>query len=158
MTNPSHRWRCLCSKGIDKLWQSSLVQTIGWVRLDSFNEYPFIKGSVRLQRCWTYPKYIVAYHCHRILFSCPEQLNRWPCHWLTDWLKAIPETCDLWNIWSEWWGDMTWIFFYNFYNFWQFWRFFIIFEMFDNFDNFDNFWQFLTIFEIFRNFDNFWQF
>ena len=21
---------------------------------------------------------------------------------------AILETCDLWNIWSEWWGDMTW--------------------------------------------------
>ena len=21
--------------------------------------------------------------------------------------RAIPETCDPWNIWSEWWGDMT---------------------------------------------------
>ena len=21
--------------------------------------------------------------------------------------RAIPETCDLYNIWSEWWGDMT---------------------------------------------------
>ena len=22
--------------------------------------------------------------------------------------RAIPENCDLWDIWSEWWGDMTW--------------------------------------------------
>ena len=22
--------------------------------------------------------------------------------------RAIPETCDLWDIWSDWWGDMTW--------------------------------------------------
>ena len=44
------------------------------------------------------------------LFSCPEQLNRWPCHSLTHWLtedfttwqkKATLETCDLWDIWSE---------------------------------------------------------
>ena len=51
-----------------------------------------------------------------IFFSCPEQLNRWPCHslthWLTDWLtegtftfeiqRATRETCNLWDIWSEW--------------------------------------------------------
>ena len=22
--------------------------------------------------------------------------------------RAISETCDLWDIWSEWWEDMTW--------------------------------------------------
>ena len=22
--------------------------------------------------------------------------------------RVTPETCDLWDIWSEWWGDMTW--------------------------------------------------
>ena len=22
--------------------------------------------------------------------------------------RAILETCDLWDIWSEWWGDKTW--------------------------------------------------
>ena len=49
------------------------------------------------------------------LFSCPEQLNRWPCHWLTEWVtfrfwhyRVTLETCDLWDFWSEWWGDMTW--------------------------------------------------
>ena len=52
-----------------------------------------------------------------VVFSCPQQLNRWPCHWLTNWLgewpfdfdiqRATLETCDLWDIWSEWWGDMT---------------------------------------------------
>ena len=36
---------------------------------------------------------------------------------LTDWLsdfwfwhyRVTLETCDLWDIWSEWWGDMTWL-------------------------------------------------
>ena len=46
------------------------------------------------------------------------QLNRWHCHSLThslseshfwfDTQRATLETCDLWDIWSEWWGDMTW--------------------------------------------------
>jgi len=102
----------------------------------------------------------------QIFFSCPEQLNGWPClslawapltirvfttlqsdprdlwplrhlirvmkgHDLTNkktmtntntWTmtmtktntfwehlqRATLETCDLWDIWSEWWGDMTW--------------------------------------------------
>ena len=51
------------------------------------------------------------------VFSCPGQLNRWPCHSLSHWLtftfdiqRAILETCDHWDIWSEWWGDMTWQF------------------------------------------------
>ena len=36
-------------------------------------------------------------------------------HWLThstftfDIQRATLETCDLWDIWSEWWGDMTWL-------------------------------------------------
>ena len=56
------------------------------------------------------------------LLSCPEQLNRWPCHCLTHWLtdsvthgillidiqKVTQLTCDLWEIWSDWWGDITW--------------------------------------------------
>ena len=54
-----------------------------------------------------------------IFFSCPEQLNRWPCHGLTDslsdfwfWHYTVTlETCDLWNIWSEWWEDIR--VFYN---------------------------------------------
>ena len=50
----------------------------------------------------------------KYVFSCPEQLNRWPCHWLThsvshstftfDTQIATLETCDLWDIWSDWWG------------------------------------------------------
>ena len=54
-----------------------------------------------------------------LVFSCPQQLNRWPCHSvtqsLTDWqyfyfwhYRVTLETCDLWDIWSEWWGNMTW--------------------------------------------------
>ena len=46
---------------------------------------------------------------------------------LTDWLPILKiatkdhslwETCDLWDIWSEWWGNMTWP------TFWQFLQFF----------------------------------
>ena len=55
----------------------------------------------------------------KILFSCPEQLNRWPCHSLTQSItdsgyfyfwhyRVTLETCDLWDICSEWWEDMTW--------------------------------------------------
>ena len=54
------------------------------------------------------------------IFSCPEQLNRWPCPLLGPWVghhqqsessqhyRVTLETCDLWDIWSGWWGDMTW--------------------------------------------------
>ena len=49
------------------------------------------------------------------IFSCPEQLNRWPQSvsqslktLLLDIQRATLETCDLWDIWSEWWEDMTW--------------------------------------------------
>ena len=55
------------------------------------------------------------------IFSCPEQLNRWPCPLLaltpltirvfTTLQRIVTlENCDLRDIWSEWWGgDMTWL-------------------------------------------------
>ena len=51
-----------------------------------------------------------------VIFSCPEQLNRWPYHSVTHSLrtlliviqKTIQLTSDLPDIWSEWWGDMSW--------------------------------------------------
>ena len=60
-------------------------------------------------------------HC---IYPCPTFV--YPCHWLTDSLthslteslthrgftfwheRAILETCDLWDIWSEWWRYMIW--------------------------------------------------
>ena len=49
-----------------------------------------------------------------IIFSCPGQLNRWPCHslsgWVIDWLlisassehcRAVVDTCNLSDNWSE---------------------------------------------------------
>ena len=59
-----------------------------------------------------------SFQLHVTFFSCPEQLNRWPCHSLThrltDWVtftfaiqRAILETCYHWDMWSDWWGDMT---------------------------------------------------
>ena len=58
---------------------------------------------------------LTLFSFHLTIFSCPEQLNRWPCHWLTrsvsqstltfDIQRAVLETCDHWDIWSEWWGE-----------------------------------------------------
>ena len=89
-------------------------------------------------------------------FSCPQQLNRWPCYWLSHWVtdfyfwhyRMALETCDLWDIWSEWWRNMTWP------TFWQFLIFFYIFWQVSTIFN-NNFWQFSTIL---TNFDKFWQF
>ena len=65
---------------------------------------------------WIFPSLLFL-----IIFSCPQQLNRWPCHSLSHSLthsvthsltftfaiqRATLDTCDLWDIWSEWWGDM----------------------------------------------------
>ena len=65
---------------------------------------------------------LLQFQC--IFFSCPQQLNRWPCHSLshsltkdfTNWhYRVTLETCDLWDIWSEWWGNMTWPTFWQFF-------------------------------------------
>ena len=85
----------------------------------------------------------------------PEQVNRWPCHSVTGWLRTLllhiqrqtPETCDLWDIWWEWWRNTTWPTFWQFLDFFDnLWQFKII------FDNFGNLWFF------FNNFDSSWQF
>ena len=40
---------------------------------------------------------------YRVFFSCPEQLNRWPCHSLTHWLThsllmSKLDWCDVWLV------------------------------------------------------------
>ena len=62
----------------------------------------------------------------RLFVSCPEQHNRWPCHSP----RATLETCNLSDIWSKWWGSITWP------TFWQ-----LVFEILIIFDNSDNIWQ-----------------
>ena len=64
------------------------------------------------------------------IFSCPQQLNRWPCHSLTNWgyfyfwhYRVTLETCDLWDIWSEWWGNNFLTISTMFDIFWQFQQF-----------------------------------
>ena len=91
------------------------------------------------------------------VFCCPEQLNRWPCHWLTDRTLLIDiqrvtlETCDLWDIWSEWWGDMTFRFledfqiFGRFSDFWKIFRFWTIFRFLEDIQIFGRFSGFWTI-------------
>ena len=95
----------------------------------------------------------------KYILSCPEHLNRWPCHSLThsiftfDLQRATLETCDLWDILSEWWGNMTWP------TFWQFWQFLTFFDNFQQFPTIlDNFWQFLIVWTIFESFYIFWEF
>ena len=102
------------------------------------------------------------------IFSCPEQLNRWQCHWLTqgtftfDIYRVTLETCDLWDIWSEWWGDMTWLKIFRFSEnvqifgeFSDFWR---IFRFLENFQIFGEFSDFRRIFRISENFQIFGEF
>ena len=67
------------------------------------------------------------------IFSCPEQLNRWPCHSLTHWLtnstftfdiqRAILETCDHCDIWSDRFLEDFQIFGRFFSDFWMIFRF-----------------------------------
>ena len=44
--------------------------------------------------------------------NCQLQDNREAIRWKQVvyflYQRAILDTCDLWDIWSEWWGDMTW--------------------------------------------------
>ena len=78
------------------------------------------------------------------VFSCPEQLNRWPCHSVThsnftsDKQRAILKSCDLWDIWSE---CNLW----QCHKFWQF-RFFYHFRVLTILTTFDN-WTILEKFE-----------
>jgi hypothetical protein len=63
--------------------------------------------------------------------------------------RVTLETCDLWDIWSEWWGNMTWP---------KKWQFLTILTIFNNLNNSWKFWQILTfliIFTIFYNLNNF---
>ena len=110
------------------------------------------------------------------VFNCPEQLNRWPCHWLSPSVsqsltystftfghtKSDPR--DLWPLRhftlyqsdEETWPDQHFDIFEKNYNFWQF---LTIFEE-KNTSCWQvlHFWQFFTIFTIFTILECFWQF
>ena len=156
-----------------------------------FSVKMYLKSSIRQKKCITsrqnstkwlvnlwkfsqfrqfypYPETLLPFY---VIFSCPQQLNRWPCHSLTDWVihsltftfeiterpqrLVTFETFDQSD--EETWPDQH---FDNF--FWQFWQFLTIFDIFDNFWHsltfFDNNWHFSTIFNNFNNFDKFRQF
>ena len=113
-----------------------------------------------------------------LIFSCPEQLNRWPCHSLTHSLLLLPykeqsKTLATMALNGNFWGQCVMIIFDDYF-WWQFlmtifddnfwWQFLMtIFD--DSFwwqflltiidDNFWHIWQFSTILN-FLNF--FWQF
>ena len=71
-----------------------------------------------------------------VIFSCPQQLNRWPCHWLS---QSLTFTFDI----TEWPERL------------------VTFETFDQSDEetWPTFWQFFDNFDFFKFFfDIFWQF
>ena len=60
---------------------------------------------------WDWCMYIYTF------FSCPadSSIGDLVTHSLTDWdtfwkhnNRMTLQTCEVWDIWSEWWGDMTW--------------------------------------------------
>ena len=62
--------------------------------------------------CWPYICIPFEIVLKLYIFSCPEQLNRWPTDWVTShWLEHMT---------SHWFEQDIWDYFYNFNNFWQF--------------------------------------
>ena len=52
---------------------------------------------------------VITLHCWHALvsiFSCPESVSHSTSTF--DIQRGTSETFDRWNIWSEWWEDMTW--------------------------------------------------
>ena len=82
-------------------------------------------------------------------------------HSLTDWLtnsltftfavqRTILETCYHWDIWSEWWGDMTWLkIFRKFKKFQKIWK------IFWKSEHFSKIWTFFKNLNIFQKSENF---
>ena len=44
--------------------------------------------------------------CHCVFKKVPHSLTEWETFWKHN-HRVTLETCDLWDIWSEWWEDMT---------------------------------------------------
>ena len=105
---------------------------------------------------WPFWKYLQFWHWRLLtFFSCPEQPNGWICHSLsqslsqdfTNWLSKniYILTLDLSDIWSEWWGDITWLCF-NFFNF------FLLQLFFDYFSKFFSIFLKFSFLQLFFNF------
>ena len=112
----------------------------------------------RLDRphCSIFINFVDLFSVSRV-FSCPQQLNRWPWHFFTFFLHflTILTILKIWSILTIWQ-------FQQFRQTWQFRQFLIIFYNVDHFGNFwhlwtffDNFLKFFENFEDFENFENF---
>ena len=72
------------------------------------------RSSLKLQRRRHIPKFAAAFFLAVQNSSIGDLVTH--SLWLTDSLsdfwfwhyRVTLETCNLWDIWSEWWGDMTW--------------------------------------------------
>ena len=103
-----------------------------FTKVKSFKSFQYLAGRWSDQSCQS--QHILAKIMHQMwllviwydwtplnclcpsIFSCPadSSIGDFVTHWLTEWPfkthtnRVTLETCDLWDIWSEWWGNMTW--------------------------------------------------
>ena len=60
-----------------------------------------IRNTFRFPLCRCLWTFMFVYHVMLYIFW---DLSTWP----KNYLPSILDTCHHWDIWSEWWGDMTW--------------------------------------------------
>ena len=79
-------------------------------QFDFFLIVLFLNFQLFVSEVWIYSSNI---KWRTFILSCPEEPSQVTVrlHTFTfDIQRATLETCDLWDIWSEWWVDMTWQF------------------------------------------------
>ena len=99
-----------------------------------FLECNLVEWECRDKGGWSaHPTPLQLQHYNDSFLAVTWQLNRWPCHSLTHWLshsvtftfaiqRAILETCDHWDIWSDRFLEDFQIF-GRFLDFWKIFRF-----------------------------------
>ena len=81
-----------------------LFVTLVW---NFFQGTPFLIWNSRRREVWfVYTLLFLAVQNSSLGDLVTESLTQGTL--LIDIQRATQETCDLWYIWSEWWGDMTW--------------------------------------------------
>ena len=148
----------------------------GWSKLLHFWSSLDINTCQQQYSVFHWPVSVDNRCIHDVILLLPfwavnRQLNRWPCHWLSEWVTETPfdfrratlktcylETFDLSNeeTWPEqfFWQILTILAIMTIFDkFWQFWKLLTVFILLLNFENVDNFDTFdfllITIFDKF---------
>ena len=94
-----------------KTWPTSsifriLISSI-WKAWDEHRCYlreGYIWGGYGKRQYFFNPSFLCLFVCHsscrRCIFSCPEQLNRWPCHWVSDFMTIFTIIEIFWQFWK----------------------------------------------------------